>query len=127
LTVHHLFARAGLTLAILHPVLIAVLMRDPGQFVPRFDSWRMFLLLGGRPALYLIILAVLAAVLRRRLKDTWKLVHWLNYVAFVLIFVHSWLLGRHPSQGVLKFLWPVMLVIIVVVFVRKRLVRTSPS
>jgi len=127
LTVHHVLARAGLVLAILHPVLMAVLMRDPGQFVPRLDSLRTFLLLGGRPALYLILLAALAALLRKRLKDTWKLIHWLNYAAFVLIFVHSWLLGRNVSTSILKFVSPLMLLTVVVVFLRMRLARTSPK
>ena len=137
-TVHHILAVTGLVLVILHPVLMAIFMRDPRQFVPRFDSLRTFLLLGGRPALYLILIAVLAAavrpggrrpngVVRRRLKDTWRLIHWLNYVAFVLVFAHSWLLGRNVSSSMLKFVWPLMLVIVVVVFLRKRLVRTPPK
>jgi len=127
LAVHHLLARAGLVLVILHPVLMAILMRDPGQLVPRFDSLRTFLLLGGRPALYLILLASLAAVLRRRLKVTWKVIHWLNYLAFVLVFAHSWLLGGNVSTSILKFVSPLMLLTVVVVFLRKRLARTPPK
>ena len=137
-TVHHILAVTGLVLIILHPVLMAILMRDPGQFVPRFDSLRTFLVLGGRPALYLILIAVLAAavrpggrrpngVVRRRLKDTWKLIHWLNYVAFVLVSAHSWLLGRNVSTSMLRFVWPLMLLTVIVVFLRKRLVRTPPK
>jgi sulfoxide reductase heme-binding subunit YedZ len=126
MTVHHILAVTGLVLVILHPVLIATLLRDPTQFVPRFDSLRTFLLLGGRPALYLILIAVLAAVVRRRLKDTWKVIHWLNYVAFVLVFAHSWMLGGNVSSSVLRFIWPLMLGVVVGVFLRKRLARTSP-
>ncbi len=127
MTVHHILAVAGLVLAILHPVLIAFMLRDPTQFVPRFDSLRTFLMLGGRPALYLILLAVLAAVVRRQLKDTWRVIHWLNYLAFVLVFVHSWMLGGNVSTSVLRFVWPLMLGIVVGVFLRKRLARPAPA
>lgn len=126
-TVHHILAVTGLVLVTLHPALMAILMRDPRQFVPRFDSLRTFLLLGGRPALYLILIAVLAAIVRRRLKDTWKVIHWLSYVAFVLVFAHSWLLGGNVSTSMLKFVSPLMLLTVVVVFLRKRLVRTPPT
>lgn len=121
MTVHHVLAVAGLALSILHPVLLFVLTRDLTQFVPRFDSLRTLLLLGGRPALYLILIAFLAAVLRGRLKSTWRVIHWLNYLAFVLVFTHSWLLGRHASQGIFRLLWPAMLVSVVLVFARKRI------
>jgi sulfoxide reductase heme-binding subunit YedZ len=124
LAVHHILAVTGLVLVILHPVLIAILLRDPRQLVPRFDSLRTLLLLGGRPALYLILIAVLTAVVRGRLKGTWKVIHWLNYVAFVLVFAHSWLLGGNVSTSILKFIWPLMLLTVVVVFLRNRLART---
>lgn len=126
-TVHHILAVTGLVLVILHPMLMAIIMRDPRQFLPRFDSLRTFLLLGGRPALYLTIIAAVAAVLRRRLKDTWKFIHWLNYVAFVLVFAHSWLLGGNVSTTILRFVWPLMLGVVVGVFLRKRLVRTPKA
>ena len=127
LKVHHILAVAGLVLVILHPTIMAIFMRDWSQFVPRFDSLQVFLSLGGRPALYLILIGVLAAVVRSRLKDTWKIIHWLNYVAFVLVFAHSWLMGGNVSTSPLRFVWPLLLVIVVLVFVRKRLVRTPPK
>jgi len=127
MTIHHTLAVAGLVLVILHPVLLVILLRDPTQFVPRFDSLRTFLMLGGRPALYLILIAVLAAVARRRLQDTWKVIHWLNYLAFVLVFAHSWMLGGNVSSTVLRFLWPLMLGVVVGVFLRKRLARPAPA
>jgi sulfoxide reductase heme-binding subunit YedZ len=126
LNVHHILAVTGLVLVVMHPVLMAISLRDPTQFVPRFDSLRTFLTLGGRPALYLILIATLAAVARRRLKDTWKVIHWLTYLAFVLVFAHSWLLGGNVSTSILRFVWPLMLVTVVVVFLRKRLVRAPP-
>jgi len=123
LTVHHVLAVTGLVLVVTHPTLVAVLTRDPGAFVPRFDSLRTFLLLGGRPALYLFLIGALAAVVRGRIKNVWKVIHWLNYLAFGLVFVHSWLLGTNVSKGLLKFVWPLMAVIVLAVFVRKRLLK----
>jgi DMSO/TMAO reductase YedYZ heme-binding membrane subunit len=126
MTVHHILAVTGLVLVTLHPVLMTILMPDHlAEFVPRFDSLRTFLTFGGRAGLYLILIAALAAVMRRRLKDTWKVIHWLNYVAFVLVFAHSWLLGGNVSTSVLKFISPLMLLTVVAVFLRKRLARKT--
>jgi sulfoxide reductase heme-binding subunit YedZ len=126
MTVHHILAVTGLVLVTLHPILMAMVMPDHlGEFVPRFDSLRTFLTFGGRAAIYLILIAALAAVMRRRLKDTWKVIHWLNYLAFVLVFIHSWLLGGNVSTSILKFVSPLMLLTVVVVFLRKWLARKS--
>lgn len=121
MVIHHWLARVGLMLALLHPVIVAWLSKSSSVFVPRFGSLRLFLTLGGRPALYLILIAVAAGFLRARIKSFWIYVHWLNYVAFFLIFAHSWLLGTNVSRGVLSVLWPAMAVIVLVVFVRKHL------
>jgi sulfoxide reductase heme-binding subunit YedZ len=128
MTVHHILAVTGLVLVTLHPVLMAIIMPDHlGELVPRFDSLRTFLTFGGRAALYLILIAALAAVMHRRLKDIWKVIHWLNYLAFVLVFAHSWLLGGNVSTSMLRFVWPLMLGIVAGVFLRKRLVRAAPT
>nr|MBC7244491.1 ferric reductase-like transmembrane domain-containing protein [Chloroflexota bacterium] len=121
LVVHHILAVAGLVLMGLHAVLYALLTRRLAVFLPRFDSLRLFLSLGGRPALYLFIIATLAAVWRRNIKNTWKLLHWLNYLAFALAFTHSWLIGTDVSTPLLRFVWAVLSGIVLVVFIRKRL------
>lgn len=121
LVVHHWLAGVALVLAVLHPLAVAWMTKDASAFVPRFDSLRTFLTLGGRPALYLILIAVVAGFLRSWLKPFWKYIHWLNYAAFFLILAHSWLLGANVSQGILSVLWPAMALIVLVVFVRNHL------
>jgi hypothetical protein len=123
LTVHHILAVAGLLLMSLHAVLFALLMRDIMVFLPRFDSLRVFLSLGGRPALYLFAIAALAAVIRGRIRHIWRVIHWLNYLAFALAFVHSWLIGTDVSNPLLRPIWVVLAGIVLWVFIRKRLLQ----
>lgn len=125
LTVHHTLAVAGLALMSLHAVLFALLTQDVRVFLPRVDSWRVFLALGGRPALYLFIIATLAAVARGRIRNIWRMIHWLNYLAFVLAFAHSWLIGTDVSNPLLRLVWVVLAGIILVVFIRKRVLQQS--
>jgi hypothetical protein len=92
-TVHHFAAVTGLVAAVLHPLLVAVRAGSPSVFLPRFDSLGIFLTLGGRPALYLILIAAGAAVWRSSLGQRWRTVHWLNYLAFWLVTAHALLIG----------------------------------
>jgi len=123
LKVHHVLAVVGLVLIVLHPLTLALLTQNPSVFVPRFDSLDLFLTLGGRPALYLFLIAVLAALLRRRIRNVWRFVHWLNYVAFGLAFVHGLRMGPDASQGLLALVWVAMFAVVLLVFLRKRLGR----
>jgi DMSO/TMAO reductase YedYZ heme-binding membrane subunit len=121
LAIHHRLAQISLALTLLHPIMIAWLMSDVSSFVPRVDSFHVLLVNGGRVALYLFILATAAGFLRNRIKSFWKYLHWLNYVAFFLVFAHSWLLGTNVSAGALSVIWPVMALVVLIVFVRKHL------
>jgi DMSO/TMAO reductase YedYZ heme-binding membrane subunit len=121
LTVHHILAVTALALIIIHPITDALASRDMTVFVPQFTSVRTFFALGGRVAWYLIFIAVFAALLRARIKSFWRFIHWLNYVAFALAFVHSWLLGTDISTSALRFIWPVMAGIVLLIWVHKRL------
>ena len=124
LTVHHVLSVAGLALIISHPIVVALASRDVTVFVPQFTSLRTFFTLGGRVAWYLIFIAVFAALLRARIKSVWRFIHWLNYVAFALAFVHSWLLGTNISTSALRFIWPVMAGIVLLIWVHKRLTQS---
>ncbi len=63
--VHHILSVVGLILVTLHPLGVAVQSSENlGVFIPNVSSLNAFLLLGGRPAWYLIGIAALAAVLR---------------------------------------------------------------
>ncbi|MBM4467708.1 MAG: ferric reductase, partial [Chloroflexi bacterium] len=83
--VHHILTVTGLVLVTLHPLGVAINAGSLRVFLPRFDSWVVFLKLGGRPAWYLIAAASLAAVLRKTIGRNWRGIHALNYVAFLLV------------------------------------------
>lgn len=119
--VHHILAITGLVLLLLHPVGVAIDSRDPRVFLPRFNSWSVFLQLGGRPAWYLIGVAALAAVLRKRLSDKWRAIHWLNYLAFWLATAHAILIGTNFQYTVVKAIAILLALAVVAIFVWKRL------
>jgi hypothetical protein len=124
---HHVLSVAGLILVSLHPVAVAVGAGTPAVFLPRFDSVQVFLELGGRPAWYLIAIAALVALLRRRLKSSWRLVHMLNYIAFLLATVHGNLIGANFQHPITRAVSVAMLLAVVAVFVRKRIGRRRPA
>ncbi len=118
--VHHALSIAGLSLVTLHPLLIAWDSLSLGVFVPRFDSWRVFLQLGGRPAWYLLGLASLAALLRRKIRRPWRVIHTLNYVAFWLATAHAILIGSSLQSMVTKAVAVLMALAVVAICIQKR-------
>ena len=120
--VHHVVSVAGLILITIHPLAAALRSESAGVFLPRFDSLRVFLELGGRPALYLIYLAALAALLRLQMRGSWRVIHLLNYLAFVLVSIHAVLIGTDFGP-VLRAVAIVLVVSVLVIFVAKRVAR----
>jgi len=128
--VHHVASVTGLALIAVHPVAVAINTSSLVVFLPRFDSLRVFLALGGRLAWYLIGIASLAALLRANLKRYWRAIHYLNYIAFFLASVHATLLGTTFSgQGVraiiAKAVVAALSLVVVYVFVRKQMGKRS--
>ncbi len=126
--VHHVASVTGLVLIALHPVAVAINTGSIAVFVPRFDSLRVFLSLGGRLAWYLIGIAALAALFRANLKRSWRVVHYLNYIAFFLASMHASLIGTtFRGQGargiILKVIATLLSLLVVYVFVRKQMGR----
>ena len=117
---HHVASVSGLVLIVLHPLVLAIETASAAVFAPRFDSWAIFFQLGGRLAIYLIAIAALAALLRKRWRDGWRFVHMLNYVAFLLGTVHGVLIGTDFGRPFLRVLPIAMGLLVVAVFVRKR-------
>jgi hypothetical protein len=93
LKVHHSFAVLGFVLITLHPVFNAIESINLSAFVPRFDSWYLFWLLAGRPALILFYAALSAALLRRRIVSYWWVFHALMYVVLFFGLVRAALIG----------------------------------
>lgn len=124
--VHHATSVTGLVLITLHPLAVAINASSIAVFVPRFESLRIFLTLGGRLAWYLIGIAALAALLRASLKRSWRVIHYLNYIAFFLVSIHASLIGTtFRGQGaraiILKAIVALMSLVVAYVFVRKQM------
>ena len=93
LKVHHAFSVFGIAFITLHPVFNAVQRLSLAVFVPRFDSWELFWMLAGRPALIILYVALLAVFLRRKIPKYWRPFHALMYVVLLFGIVHANLIG----------------------------------
>jgi len=124
--VHHVLSVSGLAFITLHPLLVALRAGSMSVFLPAFDSLERFLMLGGRPAWYLIAIAVCAALLRQRIGG-WRSVHFLNYVAFALATAHANLLGANFQSLAPRVVSWAMLAAVLAVFVHKRLRGRKPK
>lgn len=118
--IHHLFSIAGLILITLHPVAFAISRLDITVFVPVFDTWYGFWSLGGRLALILIYIAVIGALLRKKLTKNWRIIHILNYVALFLIYVHGVLIGSDFQNIGIFIIFTIMIVMSFGVLLYKR-------
>jgi hypothetical protein len=118
---HHVLSVSGLVLITMHPLALAIETASAAVFVPRFDSWKILLQLGGRPALYLVAIASLGALLRKHWRKGWRTLHMVNYVAFLLGTVHAVLIGTDFGQPWLRLIPIAMVLVVVAVFFRKRL------
>jgi sulfoxide reductase heme-binding subunit YedZ len=119
LKVHHPLSVITWVLIVAHPLAFALFVNDAKVLLPVFSPLQQFLQLAGRPALYLFTLATVGALVRRSLKTSWRYLHKLNYLAFLLVFIHAWLIGTDLNNPVVKALWLVMAVIVLVVALHK--------
>lgn len=107
----------------LHPIGVAIDWVDASVLLPRFDSLRVFLQFGGSPAWLLVAAASLTAALPKVIGRNWRLVHLLNYVAFLLVTVHALMIGTDFQQGVARAVPIVMALVVAAVFAQRRLVK----
>lgn len=108
--VHHMASITGLALITLHPILVALRGNSFSIVLPRLLTihW------------YLFALAALAAVFRSRLRDFWRWIHWLNYLAFVFATLHLQQLGTDTQSLPIKVLTYLMAAAVIGVLVVKR-------
>jgi predicted ferric reductase len=120
ITVHHIVSVTALVALTVHAVSVAWQMGSASAFLPSFASLRLFFALGGRPAFWLLAITSLAALFRTAIGKNWKVIHWLNYVAFALGTIHAQMIGSSfVHLGVRIVAW-VMLAVLLFVFVWKR-------
>ncbi len=124
--IHHMGTITALILMIVHPVAVAIRAGSLDVFVPVLDSWYDFLFFGGRQALYLFLLAALAAWLRKTWKSTWRPLHWLTYLAFWFATAHGIMIGENLGTPLLQAISIAMAGATVAVFALKRIGRQAP-
>jgi len=120
---HHTVAVTALVALTLHGGSVAWNSGSLSAFLPRFDSLQVFLSLGGRPALWLFALTSLTALLRTSIGKNWKIIHWLNYVAFWLGTIHAQMIGTSFARLGIRLLSAAMALALIAVFVQKRVKR----
>jgi DMSO/TMAO reductase YedYZ heme-binding membrane subunit len=120
ITVHHIVSVTALVALTIHAVSVAWQMRSVAAFLPRFDSWRLFFALGGRPAFWLLAITSLTALFRTVIGKNWKVIHWLNYVVFALGTIHAQMIGSSFVHLAIRIIAWAMLAVLLGVFVWKR-------
>jgi DMSO/TMAO reductase YedYZ heme-binding membrane subunit len=123
LKVHHALSVVTWVLIAAHPLAFALFVNDTRVLVPIFSPAQQFLQWAGRTALYIFALATVGALARKSLKSSWRYLHKLNYLAFLLVFVHAWLIGTDLSSPLVKAVWLVMAVVVLAVALHKGIGR----
>jgi len=123
--VHHAVTVTGLILLGLHG-LMGVVNFGLNVLIPKLSSVRLFFTWGGPIALYLIGAASLTALWRTSsLREQWRYLHWLNYLAFFLATTHAILLGSEFRSVAMKAIPIVLSLALVAAFVVKRRQRAK--
>ncbi|RXE55261.1 hypothetical protein ABH15_10785 [Methanoculleus taiwanensis] len=120
LAVHHTFAAVGILLPTLHPVAAAINAADLAVFIPVFSPWTTFWVLAGRPALYILYIALAGVLLRTYIREYWRWVHGLMYVALVLAVVHGNLIGTDFQSPIVRWTINTLFVLTIATFVIRR-------
>ncbi|TXT53161.1 MAG: conserved membrane protein of unknown function [Promethearchaeota archaeon] len=124
MTLHHYFSISGLVLITLHPVFFAIEVGSIGVFIPRFDSWIVFWELAGRPALYIIYIAVLAVLIRKSISPKlWRALHGLNYIGLFFAYIHGLLIGTDFKNPGIFITFTIMIVLVGVALLYKRYLK----
>lgn len=118
--VHHVVSVTALVALAAHATAVAWRAGTPATFIPSFTSLRSFFSLGGRPAFWILAVTALTALFRTSIGKSWKTIHWLNYVAFLLGTIHGQLIGATFQYWSVRIVSGAMALVIVVVFVWKR-------
>lgn len=94
-----------------------------GLLLPRFSSAYETYLSFGKIGFVLLTIAFFAAKFRSAgfLKKHWRKFHILNYIAFWLIFVHSFNLGQDTKTGPFMWLYPLMAILVVISIIYRRI------
>jgi len=118
--VHHVASLTALVALLVHAATVVWRAGSVSVVVPLLSSARAFFSQGGRPALWLILIAAAVALLRKKIGTQWKMIHRLNYLAFLLGTIHAQMLGRNFQHLAVRIVSAAMAAGVVAVFVLKR-------
>ena len=118
--IHHIFAFTGLGLITLHPVSYSIETMSASVFKPVFDSWSGFWVNAGRPAIIILYLALIAVLLRKKIKP-WRIIHSLMYIVLLMGFVHGNLVGTDFTNTGILIIFSILFGLAIITFVAKRI------
>ena len=118
--VHHIVSVTALVALTVHAVGVAWRSGSASAFLPSFASWEAFFRLGGRPAFWLLAVTSLTALFRTAIGKNWKVIHWLNYLAFILGTIHAQMIGPNFQHIGVRIASAIMALVLIGVFVWKR-------
>ncbi|MBN1582608.1 MAG: ferredoxin reductase family protein [Anaerolineae bacterium] len=101
--IHRTSGLIGLTIILIHPIFLIL-----SDLVHGYSLSLPLAKLVGVLSLFVFVLAVGSAVLYRRLDlkyETWKAIHWANYAALPLGFLHSLTIGSDLARQPLRVFW----------------------
>lgn len=119
--IHHYFAATSLVLITLHPVALAIQMLNPAVFLPNMSSFYLFMFYGGRQALIIIYIALVAVLVRRKITAYWRPFHALMYVALFFGIVHANLSGHDFGNIIILVVFNGLFAATLIAFALKRL------
>jgi sulfoxide reductase heme-binding subunit YedZ len=123
--VHHVASITALAAMMVHPLSLAWENGTLSVFVPRFDSLLVFLTFAGRVVWPLVGIAALAAWLRKPIGKNWRVIHYLNYLAFWLVTAHAILIGSNFQSLAMRIIAIVLALVTIAVLIQKRLSKRS--
>jgi sulfoxide reductase heme-binding subunit YedZ len=97
-----------LVLIFVHPLLLVSGLGLPAyiEYLLSAPQQTLLMVLGYTAQLLILTTVATALLLRSRLfVRRWRYIHLLNYLAFILVWIHSWFLGSDVQTTNLKYYW----------------------
>ena len=118
--VHHTFSITAIVLATVHPIAFSIQVANLGVFIPVLYPWYDFWLLAGRPALIIIYISLVAVILRKKIPNSWRPLHALNYIALFFGYIHGILIGTDFQNLGILILFTIMVILSYMALIYKR-------
>ncbi len=95
------------------------------KLLPNFATTQEVYINFGRTALVLLSIGVAAGLLRTRpfITKYWRLFHFLNYVAFIFVLIHSYYIGSDTHETPFIYLYPIFVLGLIGAFLYRRVYR----